>query len=180
MERVNKVVWNPGNFGNLLVRTLEAHYLNKVPELKEEAHSHNEPIVSNYIKIQHSFNHVKYQIPNKISFSIEDFVRTYWNFQEPLIPKNNLDMGTFFFETDAWIESLELILNGKISSGIRAFLNTKAILNQNLLRKFFDRSKINSDILFAIRICEYINGEEEKFYQLEKSLDSIESLKRYV
>ena len=141
MERVNKVVWNPGNFGNLLVRTLEAHYLNKVPELKEEAHSHNEPIVSNYIKIQHSFNHdrdydatwikpffsgthlkyfpsycnhVKYQIPNKISFSIEDFVRTYWNFQEPLIPKNNLDMGTFFFETDAWIESLELILNGKI------------------------------------------------------------------
>ena len=207
MERIDKVVWNPGNFGNLLIRILEAHYLDEIPEIIDEAHSHNEPNFSGLIKIQHSFshdkdydgtwikpffsaphlkyfplycNHVKYQMPKGIQVDVEDFVRTYWNFQEPLIPKNNIDMGTFFSNTDAWIESLEMILTENISKGIKDFIHAKAELNQTLLQKFLDKSKSDSGILLAIRICEHINGDTDRFTEVVKSLNSKEDLSRYV
>ena len=207
MERVDKVVWNPGNFGHLLIKILEAHHLDRIPEIIDEVHSHKEPDVSGYIKIQHSFdynkhydgtwikpffsaphlkyfpfycNHVKYQMPKSIRVDIEDFVRTYWNFQEPLIPKNNIDMGTFFSNTDAWIESLEMILTEKISKGIKDFIHAKAELNQKLLQQFLDKSKSDSGILLAIRICEHIDGNKDKFTEFVKSLDSKEDLSRYV
>jgi len=207
MERVDKVVWNPGNFGHLLIKILEAHHLNRIPNITNETHSHNDTNSSGIIEIKHSFdpdkhydgtwikpffsaphlkyfpfycNHVKYQISKGVHVDVEDFVKTYWNFQEPLIPKNNIDMGEFFSNTDAWIESLEMILAKKISKGIKDFIYAKAGLNQELLIRFLDKSKTDSGILLAIRICEHINGDTDKFTEFVKSLDSKEGFSRYV
>lgn len=209
MARVDKVVFNPGNFGHLIIRTLEAHYSNSIPQSNASPDSHydNVKISANVdIEMQHPFddnrtydrtwikpffirpelryfpfycNYVKYQFPNGIKIDTEDFIRTYWNHKEPMIPDNNIDMGLFLSDIDAWILLLQEVIGDTLKGPIKEFLYQKSKANQKLL-KDFQHGSSHSEIMLAIRTCEYINNDDEKFYALENHLGSNDKLRKYV
>jgi len=209
MARVDKVVFNPGNFGHLIIRTLEAQYSNSIPQYGESLDSHMDSVDSGanvFIEMQHPFdgnrtydrtwikpyfkdhrlkyfpfycNYVKYQQPNGITIDIEDFIRTYWNHNEQLIPENNIDMGLFLHELDAWISILQEIIGETLSKPIKEFLFQKSKANKKILSDFL-QGPVDSNIILAIRICQYINNDDSKFYALEKHLHSTDRLRQYV
>lgn len=211
MEKINKVVYNPGNFGQFILRILEAQESDSI-DAGKEMHSHDDIVqkkTNTEIVVQHPFdqskqydqtwikpyfaksqlkyfpfycNYIKYLKPQNLFFDYKDFVRTYWNYEEPILQQNNLDMSLLFIDLESWLNQIEVVLRCRLKTHVRKFVELKLEKNRPLFDTFLHKHSMidKCDVLLAIKVCEYIGNDKVRFNQIQDKLDSRDFLIKYV
>jgi len=123
----------------------------------------------------HYLNYIKYLQPNKIHMDFGDFVTNYYAWKEPLIESNNLEMDNFFDDLPKFINDLENIMQERLKNHVIDFIQQKQKANLFLLENFRiilnENIQINlSDTLFGIKVCQYINSNEQIYQMLKGDL----------
>ena len=104
-----------------------------------------------------------------------DFVTNYYAWKEPLIESNNLEMDNFFDDLPKFINDLENIMQERLKNHVIDFIQQKQKANLFLLENFRiilnENIQINlSDTLFGIKVCQYINSNEQIYQMLKGDL----------
>tara|TARA_A100001011_G_scaffold156060_1_gene164526 strand:+ start:574 stop:1239 length:666 start_codon:yes stop_codon:yes gene_type:complete len=124
-------------------------------------------------------NYVKYLKLNNFQIDIRDFVISYHNWQEPMLKQNNVNMDLLFTDTKLFVKQLEEILQQQLKPHVLKFIDAKKRSNAELYENFLRLSSApidyNSDnIVFAIKVCQYIGNNTAIFDRLEPDLRSKE------
>tara|TARA_B100000214_G_scaffold127550_1_gene90708 strand:- start:1381 stop:2082 length:702 start_codon:yes stop_codon:yes gene_type:complete len=126
-------------------------------------------------------NYEKYLKLKNFQIDIRDFVISYHNWQEPMLKQNNVEMDLLFTDTKLFVKQLEEILQQELKPHVIKFIEAKKRSNKVLYEKFLqiasDPIDYNSDnIVFAIKVCQYIGDDIEIFNRLKPDLKSKEKI----
>ena len=126
-------------------------------------------------------NYEKYQKFNNFQIDIRDFIISYHNWQEPMLKQNNVNMDLLFTDTKLFVKQLEEILQQQLKPHVLKFIDAKKRSNTILYENFLQVASTpidyySDDIIFAIKVCQYIGNKEEIFHRLEPDLKSKEKI----
>lgn len=126
-------------------------------------------------------NYIKYLKLNNFQLDIRDFVISYHNWQEPMLKQNNVNMDLLFTDKELFVQQLEEMLQQELKPHVIKFIEAKKRSNtelyENFLRITSDPINYDSDnIVFAIKVCQYIGNDIEIFKRLEPDLKSKEKI----